>query len=217
MTGTSNLTTELSGKQLELLLELAPSARRIGYLTDPLNKGSMTAFNQLEQHARAMNVTVRLLDGRQRSALEQSLDTVKRERLQGLIVGSTGVLLAHREEIVGFAAREKVPVVYARREYVDAGGLASYSADLELAHARAAEMTYRILKGALPADLPVEQSSKVRAVLNLKTARALGIKIPASVRGRVDEVIDSLRRDRSRRGSGRARFRRRRACAPAAR
>ena len=89
-----------------------------------------------------------------------------------------------------FAAREKLPVVYGRREYVDAGGLLSFSADLQWPSLRGADYVYRILNGAKPADLPVEQSSTFRMVLNLKTARALGIAIPASVRLRADEVIE---------------------------
>lgn len=95
-----------------------------------------------------------------------------------------------RDQIVQFAAREKLPVVYGRREYVDAGGLLSYSANIQFAYVRSADYVHRILRGAKPADLPVEQSSNMQMVLNLKTARALGIKIPDSVRLRADEVIE---------------------------
>jgi len=105
------------------------------------------------------------------------------------VVSATSLLLEHRDRIVQFAAREKLPIVYGRREYVRAGGLLSYASDLEPLYARAAEYVYRILQGARPAELPVERSNTFRMVLNLKAAHLLGIKIPESVRLRVDEVI----------------------------
>jgi len=190
VTGTSTITVELGGKQLQLLREMSPAAIRLAYLTDASNKASVTAFRQVEEHARAMNVTLRMLDGRKRSELERSFETIRRERIQGFVVGATTLLLEHRDQIVQLAAREKLPVVYGRREYVDAGGLLSYSADIPFVYLRGAEQVYRILQGAKPADLPVEQSSNVRMVLNLKTARALGITVPATVRVRADEVIE---------------------------
>lgn len=190
MTGTSTITLQIGGKWLELLREMSPAAIRIGYLSDPSNKAVVATFRQIEEHARAMNVTVRLLDGRQRAELERSFETIKRERLQGLIVGTVFVLLEHRDQIVQFAAREKLPVVYGRREWVDAGGLLSFSAEPQFPYMRGADYVHRILNGAKPADLPVEQASRVQMVLNLKTARALGITVPASVRLRADEVIE---------------------------
>lgn len=131
-----------------------------------------------------------MLDGRKRAELERSSATIKREGVQGLVVGATGVLLEHRDKIVDFAAQEKLPVVYGRRENVDAGGLLSYSADLQWLFQRPADYVHRILQGAKPADLPVERPTSLRMVLNLRTARALGITIPASVRLRADEVIE---------------------------
>jgi len=110
--------------------------------------------------------------------------------VQDLIVSASGVVLEHRDQIVRYAAQHKLPAVYQRREYVDAGGLLSYSGDIGLLYARAAEYAQRILRGAKPADLPVERVSVIRLVLNMKAARALGIKIPESVRLRVDEVIE---------------------------
>jgi putative ABC transport system substrate-binding protein len=190
VTGISIIATEIVGKQLELLREMAPAAIRLAWLTDASNKASVAVFRQLEEHARAMNATIRMLDGRKRIELERSFETIKRERVQGLFVGTTAVLLEHRDQIVQFAARETLPAVYGQREYVDAGGLLSYSADRQLAYARAADYVHRILQGAKPADLPVEQISSIRMVLNLKTARALGITVPVSVRVRADEVIE---------------------------
>jgi len=98
--------------------------------------------------------------------------------------------MEHRDQIVQFAAKEKIPVVYAQREYVAAGGLLSYSVDIQFGYLRGAEYVQRILLGAKPASLPIEQSSNLQMALNLKTARALGVKIPASVRMRANEVIE---------------------------
>jgi putative ABC transport system substrate-binding protein len=190
VTGISINSPEIGGKQLELLRELSPAANRLAYLTDASNKLSVAIFRQVEGRARAMNMSIRMLDGRQRSELERSFETIKRERVHGLIVGTAGLLLEHRDQIVQFAAREKLLAVYPRREYVDAGGLLSYSVDLRFGYLRGAEYVHRILQGAKPAELPVEQTSKMVMVLNLKTARALGIKIPESIRPRVDEVIE---------------------------
>jgi putative ABC transport system substrate-binding protein len=190
VTGISINTPETGGKHLELLRALSPAGVRFAFLIDSSNKASMETFRQIEGHARAMNVTIRMLDARQRVDLERSFETFKRERLQGFIVATTGVLLEHRDQIVQFAAREKLPAVYPRREYVDAGGLLSYSVDLRFGYLRGADYVHRVLQGAKPANLPVEQSSNLRMVLNLKTARALGIRIPDSVRLRADEVIE---------------------------
>lgn len=190
VTGVSINTPEIGGKQLELLREMAPAAIRLALLTDVSNKSSMAVFRQIEGHARAMNVSIRLLDGRQRIELERSFETIKRERLQGFIVGTSRATVEHRDQIVQFAAKERLPVVYGRREYVDSGGLLSYSVDIQFGYVRGADYVHRILKGAKPADLPVEQSSNIRMVLNLKTARTLGLKIPDSVRLRADEVIE---------------------------
>ena len=181
---------QMGGKQLELLRELSPGAIRLAYLTDGSSKASVAVFREVDGHARAMNVTIWMLDGRKRIELERSFETVKRERVQGLIVGAPALLLEHRDQIVQFAAREKLPVVYGRREYVDAGGLVYYSVDPQFGFLRGADYVHRILNGAKPADLPVEHSANPRMVLNLKTARALGITIPASVRLRANEVIE---------------------------
>jgi len=189
-TGTSILSLEIGGKLLELMRDISPGATRLAYLIDASNKASAAAFRQIEKHARVMKVTIRMLDGRKRTELERSFEIIKRERVQGLVIGASGTLLEHRDQIVQYVAQQKLPAVYQRREFVDAGGLVSYSADIELLYSRSADYVQRILQGAKPADLPVEQSSNVRMVLNLKTSRAFGIKIPESVRTRVNEVVE---------------------------
>jgi putative ABC transport system substrate-binding protein len=190
VTGISILATQIISKQFELLQELSREGRRFAFLSDPSNPATVAAHRQLQEHAHARKLSIQLFDGRERSELERSLAAIKREGLQGVVIGITPVLLPHRDRIIQFAMRERLPVVYGRREYVDAGGLLSYSVDILSAVVRGADYVHRILQGAKPADLPVEQSSRMRMVLNLKTARALGIKIPESIRQRADEVIE---------------------------
>ena len=173
-----------------MLQDISREGKRFAYLSDPLNPAVMLAYRRLQEHAHARKLSIQLFDGRERSELERSFAAIKREGLQAIVFGTTAVLLPHRDQIIQFAMREKLPVVYGRREYVDAGGLLSYSVDIQFGYLRGADYVHRILQGAKPADLPVEQSSKMRMVLNMKTARALGIKIPESLRLRADEVIE---------------------------
>ncbi len=189
-TGTSIISTELGAKWVEILREIAPTAKRVAYIADTSSEGSLLAFKRVEEHARTLNVTVQLFGGRQRQQLERSLEAVAQGRFAGLIVHSSAVLLAHREQIVQFAAQQKLPAVYGRRDYADAGGLLSYSVDIGIMYRRSADYVDRIAKGAKPAELPVERPDTVRMVLNLKTARAQGINIPPSIRHRADELID---------------------------
>lgn len=188
-TGLSNFAAEIAPKWLELMVELAPRASRLAYLSDASNKGALLAFQSMRSREKTMNLSLQLLDGRRREDLDRSLETIRRERLDGFIVGAATPLLAHRARIVEFALRERLPAIYGRREYVEAGGLLSYSADREQAWSRAAEYVHRIAQGASPADLPVEQPSVIRMVINLKTARAMDMTIPQSVLLRADQLI----------------------------
>jgi putative ABC transport system substrate-binding protein len=190
VTGVSSVTTETSQKAFDLLLELVPGARRVAYLTDIANQGSAIVTSRIEEHARERRIAMQALDGASRDELLRSFETVKRENIRGVIVGASATLLDRRDEVTQFAAREKLPVVYNRLEYVAAGALLSISIDRTFAAKRGADLADRILKGAKPAVTAVEQISSVRIVLNMKTARAAGIKIPESVRLRADEVIE---------------------------
>ena len=134
-------------------------------------------------------LTVQFFDGRSRGDLERTFDTIARERIDGLIVGAAALVVDRRQQVVDSAARQRLPAIYARREYADAGGLMSYGAELNGIWSRGAELVHRIPQGAKPSELPFEQASTIKLVLNLKAAKALGLKIPDSVRARVDEVI----------------------------
>ncbi len=189
-TGFSMTATETYQKALEMLLEIAPRLQRFAYLSDTANPGVMTIYSRLEERARKLKLSSRLLDGGGQTALDRSFATIRQERLQGLIVGASGTVLDFRDQIVGFAAQERIPVVYGLRAYVIAGGLLSHGIHRTPLFVRAAELTHRILKGAKPAEIPVEQIATIHTALNVKTARALGIKIPDSIRLRADEVIE---------------------------
>jgi len=189
VTGLSNISTEVGAKWIELLRELAPGATRLAYLGDPSNKGSLTVFGQLQERARSLKVAIQIFDARQPKELERAFESIVAERYQGFCVGPSAVILDNRDRILQFAARQKLPAVYARREYVDAGGLLSYGVDLGVMYLRLADYVHRIAQGAKPSELPVESPSIVRMVVNLKAARAQGIKIPQRVLVRADEVI----------------------------
>ena len=190
VTGFSAAAPETAQKNLELLREFAPGLQRIAFLNDALNPSAAVVYARLEDAARKAKMSIQMLDGSDRTALERSFGTMRRERVQGFIVGNSGTLLDHRDQIAQFAAREKLPVVYGRPEYVHAGGLISYGVDRKPLFKVTAELTHRILLGAKPAEIPVQQISVMRTIINLKTAKALGIKLPESIRLRADEVIE---------------------------
>jgi putative ABC transport system substrate-binding protein len=189
-TGLSVLSIETTQKSLELLHEVAPGAQRIAFLSDPANEITASIFSRLTENARRLNVSIQMMDAVGRAALERSFETIRREHFQALLVGTTGTLLDHRDEIVRFAAREKLPAVYGRLDFVRAGGLISYGVDRVSGLRRAAEFVQRILSGESPANIPVEQISTTRMAINLKAAREIGIKIPDSIRVRADETFE---------------------------
>ena len=188
-TGVSIMSTETTLKAFELLRELFPAAKRIAYLTDAAGQAGAVAHSRLEERARAAKISIRMLDGVGPVALGRSFETIRRDKIQALIVGVSGALLDQKEGIVRFAAQEKLLVVYGRIEYVRAGGLMSYGVERS-GRPLAAEYVQKILNGAKPSDLPVQQISKFELSLNLSTARTLGIRIPESIRLRATEVIE---------------------------
>lgn len=190
LTGVSPNQAEIAGKWVEMVREIVPGAKSLAYLTDPGNPGEMLVFGEVQQGARPLGIKVHALDGVTLGSVEQAFATVKRERIDAIIVATTTSLLAHRREIVEAAARLRIPAIYARREYLEAGGLLSYGTNLEAVFSRGAEYVHRILQGTRPAELPFEMASTFTLVVNLTTARALGAKIPQSVLARADQVIE---------------------------
>ncbi len=189
VTGLSLLAPEIVARQLQLLKETVPRISRVAVLTNPANAYTAVLVKETEAAARSHGVTIQLLEVRGADALDRAFSAIADERPGALFVLFDPVLFGQRTRIAEFASKHRLPAMYPHREYVEAGGLMAYGGDLRDNFRRAASLVDKILKGAKPADLPVEQPTKFELVVNLKTARALGLTIPQSVLLRADEVI----------------------------
>jgi putative ABC transport system substrate-binding protein len=181
----------LCGKWLELLKEIAPSVRRTAVLRDPLLANGPAQFAVIQSVAPALGVEVRAINLRDAAGdIERTVAAFAGSPNGGLIVAASALAITHRELIIALAAKYKLPAVYYRRYYVDSGGLISYGFDILQQFPGAAGYVDRILKGEKPADLPVQAPNKYELVINLKTAKALGLELPPSLLARADEVIE---------------------------
>ncbi len=190
VTGITNLSPELAGKRLKLLKEAVPKVARVAVLYDPSSRGSTFELKEvLPVAARALKLTIRPWEIRDAEGFDQVFSAVNKERPDGLYLTSSLLMRANQKRIAGFAIQSRLPSTYAFREAVEAGGLMSYGSDLEDSHRRVATYLDKILKGAKPADLPVEQPTKFELVINLKTAKQIGVTIPQKVLARADRVI----------------------------
>jgi putative ABC transport system substrate-binding protein len=189
ITGLTNLAPELSGKWLELLKEMLPKASRVAVLFDPDTRAQVVLLNEMEGTAKTLAVEVQPAEVRDPSALEGALATLKKGRPNGLIVLMPPRTMDYQKRIVEFASMQRLPTMSHWREYVEAGGLAYYGANIYEMYRRAAVFVGKILKGAKPADLPVEQPTKFEFVINLRTAKQIDLTIPQSVLYRADKVI----------------------------
>ncbi len=180
----------LSGKWLELLKEVVPGVTRAAVLRDPAIASGIGQFGALQSAAPAFGVELRPVDVRDAGEIERALTTFARSANGGLIVTPSALTTRHRDLIVALAARHKLPAVYANRYFVTGGGLISYGPDFVDQYRRAAGYVDRILKGEKPADLPVQAPTKFELLINLKTAKTLGLDVPATVLARADEVIE---------------------------
>jgi len=191
ITGVTQQSVEVFAKRLELLHEMVPSAGSIALLTNPTNK--LTAEDETreaEKAARVHGVRLVVLRASSLSDLDMAFATLVKERAGGLLVSSDPFFVAKRDEVVALAARHAVPAIYHRREFTMAGGLTSYGPSLSEAAWQVGVYTGRVLKGEKPADLPVQRPTRFEMVINLKTARTLGIDVPTSILLRADEVIE---------------------------
>ena len=190
ITGLTNLTRELGGKRLELLKEAVPKLARVAVLYDPANPASVLEVKEvLPVAARALGLTIQPWEVRAADDFEKVFAALNKQRPDGLYVPGGPLMDANRKRIAGFALKSRLPSMYSNRESVDAGGLMSYGADLADSYRRVAYYVDKILKGAKPADLPVEQPTKFELVINLKTAKQIGLTIPPEVLARADKVI----------------------------
>ena len=190
VTGLTNLSPELGGKRLELLKESVPKLARVAVLYDPALPSNVVQVKEiLPVAARALGLTLQPWEVRAADGFEKVFAALSKQRPDGLYVGLGALLRANQKRIVGFALKSRLPSVYQSKESVDAGGLMSYGADLADSYRRVAIYVDKILKGANPADLPVEQPKKFEFVINLKTAKQIGLTIPPNVLARADKVI----------------------------
>jgi putative ABC transport system substrate-binding protein len=189
ITGAYYRRAELIRKRIELLREIVPAVATIGYLRDPTTAVRETEFNDAETAARALGVQLVFLDASTPSQIETAFTTLV-EHHGALTTGGGTFLASQAEQIVRLAARHRVPAIYVVREFVDAGGLMSYGPNPAESARVAGTYAGRILRGEKPADLPVQQSARLAMVLNLKTAKVLGIEVPTSILLRADEVIE---------------------------
>ena len=193
VTGLTNLGGELGGKRLELLKEAVPKITRVAVLYDPGAQGSVLGLGQKEVlpiAARALGLTLRGWEVRASADFDSVFAALNKQRPDGLYVTTAGPpMRGNQKRIVSFALKSRLPSVYENSEAVDAGGLMYYGADLADSYRRVAYYVDRILKGAKPADLPVEQPKKFELVINLKTAKQIGVTIPPNVLARADRVM----------------------------
>jgi putative tryptophan/tyrosine transport system substrate-binding protein len=190
VTGLTNLSTDLGGKRLELLKEAVPKLARVAVLYDPASRASVLDVKEvLPVAARARRLTIQPWEVQGTDDFDRVFAAMGKQRPDGLYVPSDAVLRINQKRIVGFALKSRLPSIYIDSPFVDAGGLMSYGADLADSYRRVAYFVDRILKGAKPADLPVEQPTKFELVINLKTAKQIGVTIPPEVLARANKLI----------------------------
>ncbi len=190
ITGSTFISAEISGKRLELLKEVAPEAFRVAVLANPANPATALQLKEAQVAARALSVMLQVLEVRTPSDFDGAFSALTRSRAGALLVIDDPMLGSHRSRIVDSVAKHRLPAVYGWRDWVDTGGLMSYGANVDEMFRRAALYVDKILKGARPADLPVEQPTRFELVINLKTAKALGLTIPRSLLLRADQIIE---------------------------
>jgi putative ABC transport system substrate-binding protein len=189
ITGLSTLAPEISGKQLELLREIVPKLSRVAIFGTSIYPGNTQALTEIELAAKALGVKIQYQDILYPKVVETAFQALSQRRVDALVVLASPVLLSQRTQVAELAAKRRVPAIYSGREPVEAGGLMTYGVSFTDLYRRAATYVDKILKGAKPADLPVEQPIKFEFIINLKAAKQIGLTIPPNVLARADRVI----------------------------
>ena len=190
VTGISLMAPDLGGKRLELLKELLPRLARVAVLWNAANPYAAIVFKETQAAGRTLGIEVQSLEVRGPDDFDGAFDTARKQRPDALITVEDPLTFSHQKRIADFATGQQLPSLYGFREFVVAGGLMSYGANVADLFRRAASYVDKILKGAKPADLPVQQPTTFELVINVKTARALGLEIPPTLLARADEVIE---------------------------
>jgi putative ABC transport system substrate-binding protein len=190
VTGASNLNVELVPKRLELLHELIPTAKIIALLVNPTNPAAVTQTSDLQTAARTFGLQLHVVQASAERDFDTAFATVVRLQAGALVIAGDGFLIARSELLAALAMRHAVPAIFQTREFVAAGGLMSYVSSVTDTYRTVGIYTGRVLKGEKPADLPVQQATKVELIINLKTAKALGLTVPLALLTRADEVIE---------------------------
>ncbi len=190
ITGLSHLYPEIAGKQLQLLREIVPAVSRIAVLYNPTNQANGRMLEAAQEAAQSAAITLQALEARAPEDFEKAFAAMRREGAGAVLVLRDGMLLLHRQWLLDFATKSRLPAMYGAREEVVGGGLVAYGPSSRDSFRHVATYVDKILKGAKPADLPIEQPTKFELVINLKTAKALGLAIPPALLARADEVIE---------------------------
>jgi putative ABC transport system substrate-binding protein len=190
ITGLSNLASDLVGKRLELLKEILPKLSRVAVFGTSINEDDARELREIERTAGALGVKVQYLDILSAKDIDPTFRAAVKARADAVVMNVSGpIAMGHRKEIAELAIKNRIPAIYSLREYVEAGGLLNYGADLNDSDRRAAIYVDKILKGSKPAELPVEQPKKFELMINLKTANRMGLIIPQNVLARADRII----------------------------
>jgi putative tryptophan/tyrosine transport system substrate-binding protein len=189
-TGVTTFSTELIGKRIEILKELVPSLSRVALLHNMGNPAAPPEWEETKTAARSLGLQAEILDVRSQDDLGRAFELAVRRHVDALVIGADGLTQMHQQTIVHWVARKRLPATYPAREFVEAGGLMAYAVKYPDLYFRFASFIDKIFKGAKPADLPVEQPMKFELVINLKTAKTLGLTIPPALLGRADQVIE---------------------------
>lgn len=190
VTGMTTFSAELIGKRIELLKELVPNLSRLALLQNIGNPMSPPEWEETKAAARSLPLQVMLLDVRNEEDLRRAFQVALQQHVDALLIGLDALTQAHQRTIVDFAARNRLPAIHPSRDFVEIGGLMAYAVNYPNLYFRAARLVDKILRGARPSELPVEQPTKFELVINLRTANALGITIPKSILLRADELIE---------------------------
>jgi putative ABC transport system substrate-binding protein len=190
ITGVTFLVNTLGAKRLELLHELFPKSPAIGFLTNPTSPNSVPELNDVQSAAFAVGQKIFLQEASMEGQIAEAFDVFARERISGVIISADPYFLSRVDQMAELSIRHSLPVMHYAREFPEAGGLMSYGASIPDAHRLAGVYAGRILKGEKVADLPIQQSTKVELIINLRAAKTMGLTFPLPLLGRADEVIE---------------------------